>query len=106
MARKGSGLTLNHAVLGGTLCSKYEGLQNRANHPLLLSMKRDSERLRKDVAAHRARQIAAGRIALTTYLPTDLLSQIDQLKQQRGVSGRATIIEEALRLYIENAQRA
>ena len=69
-------------------------------------MKRDSERIRKDVAAHRARQIAAGRIALTTYVPTDLLNEIDQIKEKRGVNGRAPIIEEALRFYIENASRA
>ena len=80
-------------------------MQNRANLPLLLRMKRDMERTRKDVAAHRARQLAAGRIALTTYVSTDLLAQIDQIKEQRGVNGRAPIIEEALRFYIESAQR-
>lgn len=69
-------------------------------------MKRDTEEIRKSVAAHRARQIAAGRIALTTYVPTDLLAQIDRIKEQRGVQGRAPIIEEALRFYIQNAQRA
>jgi len=67
-------------------------------------MKRDSERIRKDVAAHRARQLAAGRIALTTYVPTDLLAQIDKIKEQRGVLGRAPIIEEALRLYMGVSQ--
>ena len=81
-----------------------KGLQNRASSSLLLRMKRDSERIRKDVAAHRARQLAAGRIALTTYVPTDLLAQIDKIKEQRGVLGRAPIIEEALRLYIEAKQ--
>ena len=68
-------------------------------------MKRDSERIRKDVAAHRARQLAAGRIALTTYVPTDLLAEIDKIKEQRGVPGRAPIIEEALRLLIEKQHR-
>ena len=68
-------------------------------------MKRDMERARKDVAAHRARQLAAGRIALTTYVPTDLLAQIDKIKEQRGVLGRAPIIEEALRLLIEKQHR-
>lgn len=66
-------------------------------------MKRDTEKIRKDVAAHRARQLAAGRIALTTYVPTDLLAQIDKIKEQRGALGRAPIIEEALRFYIEKA---
>lgn len=84
----------------------HKGLQNRTNLILLLSMKRDTEQVRKDVAAHRARQIAAGRIALTTYVPTDLLAKIDKIKEQRGVPGRAPIIEEALRFYIENAPRA
>lgn len=74
--------------------------------PLLLRMKRDTDRVRKDVAAHRARQIAAGRIALTTYVPTDLLEQIDRIKEQRGVNGRAPIIEEALRLLIKKEARA
>ena len=68
-------------------------------------MKRDMERTRKDVAAHRARQLAAGRIALTTYVLSDFLALIDQIKEQRGVNGRAPIIEEALRFYIESAQR-
>ena len=69
-------------------------------------MKRDSERIRKDVAAHRARQVAAGRAALNIYLPGELVEAIDRIKEQRGVTGRAPIIEEALRFYIENAQRA
>lgn len=71
---------------------------------LLLRMARDTERIRKDVAAHRARQLAAGRIAVTTYVPTDLLAQIDKIKEQRGVLGRALIIEEALRLLIDKEQ--
>lgn len=69
-------------------------------------MKRDTAEIRKKVAAHRARQLAAGRIALTTYVPTDLLEQIDKIKEQRGVPGRAPIIEEALRLLIEKETRA
>jgi len=69
-------------------------------------MRSDAEEVRKKVAAHRARQLASGRIAMTTYLPTDLLEQIDRIKEQRGMNGRAPIIEEALRFYIENAQRA
>ncbi len=71
---------------------------------LLLTMKSDAAEIRRKVAAHRARQIAAGRIALTTYVPTDLLAQIDKIKEQRGVPGRAPIIEEALRFYIEQQQ--
>lgn len=67
-------------------------------------MKRDMAQIRKDVAAHRARQLASGRIAMTTYVPTELLEQIDRIKEQRGVNGRAPIIEEALRFYIEKQQ--
>lgn len=67
-------------------------------------MKHDAEKIRQNVAAHRARQLAAGRIALTTYVPTDLLAEIDKIKEQRGVPGRAPIIEEALRFYIEAKQ--
>ncbi|MDH0370058.1 ribbon-helix-helix protein, CopG family [Brucella anthropi] len=43
---------------------------------------------------------------MTTYLPVDLLEQIDQIKDQRGMNGRAPIIEEALRLLIEKETRA
>ena len=67
-------------------------------------MKERAEEIRRGVAAHRARQLAAGRIALTTYVPTDLLAEIDKIKEQRGVPGRAPIIEEALRFYIEAKQ--
>lgn len=69
-------------------------------------MKRDTEEIRKNVAAHRARQAAAGRVALNTYVPGDLIEAIDRIKEQKGVPGRAPIIEEALRFYIENAPRA
>jgi len=69
-------------------------------------MKRDTEKIRKDVAAHRARQAAAGRVALNTYVPSDLVEAIDQIKERRGVLGRAPIIEEALRLLIEKETRA
>lgn len=69
-------------------------------------MKRDTEKIRKDVAAHRARQVAAGRVALNTYVPGDLVEAIDRIKEQRGAAARAPIIEEALRFYIENAPRA
>ncbi|MGQ7555689.1 ribbon-helix-helix protein, CopG family [Streptococcus suis] len=35
-----------------------------------------------------------------------MIAEIDRIKEQRGVNGRAPIIEEALRFYIENAPRA
>ncbi|NTE01542.1 ribbon-helix-helix protein, CopG family [Agrobacterium tumefaciens] len=67
---------------------------------------RRTEEVRKNVAAHRARQAAAGRVALNTYVPGELIEAIDQIKEQRGASSRMPIIEEALRFYIENAPRA
>jgi len=84
----------------------HKGLQNREKRSLLLTMSRSATPVKEKVAAHRARQIAAGRIALTTYVPTDLLEQIDKIKEQRGAAGRGPIIEEALRLLIEKQQRA
>jgi len=67
-------------------------------------MKRNTEKIRLDVAAHRARQAAAGRVAINTYVPGDLVEAIDRIKEQRGVPSRAPIIEEALRIYIETQQ--
>lgn len=87
-------------------------MQNRANQRLHVIMKhettdnRRTEEVRKNVAAHRARQAAAGRIALNTYVPGELIEAIDQIKEQRGAPSRMPIIEEALRFYIENAPRA
>lgn len=81
-------------------------MKNRENLLLLVNMKPTAERIRKDVAAHRARQAAAGRVALSIYLPDLLVEEIDTLKEQRGMKARAPIIEEALRFYIENAPRA
>lgn len=68
-------------------------------------MKQTAEQIRKDVAAHRARQAAAGRAALNIYIPGELVEAIDRIKEQRGMSGRAPIIEEALRFYIEKQHR-
>jgi metal-responsive CopG/Arc/MetJ family transcriptional regulator len=69
-------------------------------------MKHDPAKIRKDVAAHRERRKAAGRIFVHTDLPGDLVAAIDQLKEARGVRGRTPIIEEALRVYIEKQQGA
>ena len=84
----------------------FKGLQNQTNHRLLVSMKQNTEKIRKDVAAHRARQAAAGRVALNTYVPGDLVEALDQIKERRGAPGRAPLIEEALRLLIEKETRA
>lgn len=69
-------------------------------------MSRDTARIRKDVAAHRQRQLAAGRALLNIYVPSELVAAIDRIKEQRGASARAPIIEEALRFYIEKHERA
>ncbi|MBB3811601.1 ribbon-helix-helix protein, CopG family [Pseudochelatococcus contaminans] len=63
-----------------------------------------AEEIRRGVAAHRARQLAAGRVVLNTYVPGELVEAIDRIKEQRGESARAPIIEEALRFYIEAKQ--
>ena len=71
---------------------------------LLVMMKSDSEKIRKGVAAHRQRLREAGRTFVNTDLPIELVAQLDQIKEARGVSSRAPIIEEALRIYIESKQ--
>ena len=62
--------------------------------------------VKEKVAAHRARQIAAGRQLVNTYLPAELIELIDQTKEVKGVRGRTPIIKEALRLYFEKQQGA
>jgi hypothetical protein len=47
-------------------------------------MKERAEEIRRGVAAHRARQIAAGRVALNTYVPGELVEAIDRIKEQRA----------------------
>ena len=69
-------------------------------------MSRHVTPVKEKVAAHRARQLAAGRVAVNTYLPGELVAAIDQIKEERGASARAPIIEEALRLLIEKHTRA
>jgi metal-responsive CopG/Arc/MetJ family transcriptional regulator len=64
--------------------------------------KRTPEEIRKHVAAHRARQAAAGRVAVNAYLSAETVEQLDRIKEERGVSSRAPLLEEAVRFYIEN----
>jgi hypothetical protein len=59
-------------------------------------------RIRESVAALRARQAAAGLVSVNVPMPADIVAEIDRLKQERGASSRAPIMEEALRFYIEN----
>lgn len=58
------------------------------------------------VIAHRERRRAAGLVPVSTELPVDLIRAIDRIKEERGASSRAPIIEEALRLLIEKHTRA
>ena len=69
-------------------------------------MSRHVQPVKEKVAAHRARQIAAGRQLANTYLPAELIELIDQTKEVKGVRGRTPIIEEALRFYFEKQQGA
>jgi hypothetical protein len=57
--------------------------------------------VRDRVAATRARQAAAGLVQVHLPLPADIVAEIDRLKLERGVSSRAPIMEEAIRLLIE-----
>ena len=61
---------------------------------------------RERVAAFRQRRRATGRVLVSTDLPGDLIAAVDQIKQERGVSSRTPIIEEALRFYIDKQPRA
>ncbi|HCV73674.1 ribbon-helix-helix protein, CopG family [Agrobacterium sp. DKPNP3] len=58
----------------------------------------------KRVAAHRERQTAAGRAEVSAYMSVELVAEIDRIKQERGASSRAPILEEAVRLYIEQTR--
>lgn len=52
-------------------------------------------------AAYRERQFAAGRAHLSVYLPADVVEGMDRLKEAKGFTRRADVIEEALRRFIE-----
>ncbi|MBD8555163.1 ribbon-helix-helix protein, CopG family [Rhizobium sp. CFBP 8762] len=61
-----------------------------------------AEDVRRRAAAHKARQRAAGRVAVSTFLSAETVQQLDRIKEERGASSRAPLIEEAVRFYIEN----
>lgn len=71
-----------------------------------MSRHTEPDSIRERVLAHRARQIAAGRHLVNTYLPAELIELIDQTKEAKGIRGRTPIIEEALRFYFEKQQGA
>ncbi|MDF1892204.1 ribbon-helix-helix domain-containing protein [Agrobacterium rhizogenes] len=58
------------------------------------------------MSAHRERLRAAGRIYVNTDLPIDLVAELDQIKEKRGVASRSPLLEEAVRLLIEKQQGA
>jgi metal-responsive CopG/Arc/MetJ family transcriptional regulator len=43
---------------------------------------------------------------VTVDLPNEAVETLDRLKEASGARSRASVIEEALRFYIENAPRA
>lgn len=53
----------------------------------------------------RARQRAEGRILVQADLPGDLVAALDRLKEDAGLRGRAPLIEEAVRFFIEAKKR-
>ncbi|MEI3925931.1 ribbon-helix-helix protein, CopG family [Agrobacterium sp. CCNWLW71] len=61
-------------------------------------------RVRESVAALRARQAAAGFVNVSIAMPGDVVAEIDRLKQERGASSRAPILEEAVRFYLEQTR--
>ena len=67
-------------------------------------MSRQTQPVREKVAAHRARQIAAGRQLVNSYLPGDLVEAIDRIKEEQGFKGRTPVLEEALRAYVEQRE--
>jgi hypothetical protein len=82
------------------------GLAESLRVTLHETMSREKPTSSKRVALFRQRRRAGGRILVSTDLPGDLIAAVDQLKVERGVASRTPIIEEALRLYIEQQQRA
>src|SRR5690606_26000011 len=83
--------------------------QNLISHHLIF-MTRDKPELRirrhpsrsESVAAFRSRKAAAGFHMVNAFLPGELVDQLDAVRDSQGLSGRAPIIEEALRYYFEN----
>lgn len=62
------------------------------------------EIVRKNVAALRKRQAEKGFVNVSVPMPGDIVAEIDRLKQERGASSRAPILEEAVRFYLEQTR--
>lgn len=80
-------------------------MQNHTESRLHVIMTKDARtRTRESVAALRARQAAAGLVNVSMAMPSDIVAEIDRLKQERGAASRAPIMEEAIRFYLENTR--
>jgi shikimate 5-dehydrogenase len=60
--------------------------------------------VRESVAALRAKQAAAGFVNVSIPMKGDIVAEIDRLKQERGASSRAPILEEAVRFYLKQTR--
>ncbi|KQR27229.1 hypothetical protein ASF91_19625 [Rhizobium sp. Leaf155] len=69
-----------------------------------MSKQATREMIRKNVAALRKRQRDAGFVNVSITMPGDVVAEIDRLKQARGASSRAPILEEAIRFYLEQTR--
>ncbi|KAA1232705.1 ribbon-helix-helix protein, CopG family [Agrobacterium tumefaciens] len=67
-------------------------------------MKNTRPSSRESVAATRARQAARGLVNVSIVMPGEVVAEIDRLKQERGASSRAPILEEAVRFYLEQTR--
>lgn len=56
---------------------------------------------RERYKAHRKRRLEAGRAFVTVDLPVEIVEFIDRIKSERRHWGRAPIVEDAMRDYIE-----
>ena len=83
-------------------CELFTRTFNRP-HVDMASRTREQVKL-ESVRNLRARWRAEGRILVQADLPGELVAAIDRLKDDAGLRGRAPIIEEALRFYIEAKQ--
>lgn len=87
------------------LCLRHR-LQNHTESLLHVIMSKNDTReiVRKNVAALRKRQAAAGFVNVSLPMPREVVAEIDRLKQERGASSRAPILEEAVRFYLEQTR--
>ena len=80
-------------------------LQNQSESQFPVTMS-TAKPVREKVAAHRQRLREAGRIYVSTDLPTDLVDCLDKIKSERGLASRAQVFELALKAFVENEMRA